>query len=64
MLLQADSIDETVQYLQRSIEHSQIGREIDLRSALQTNPQSNSNASSNPSESKDNSVGIADPTGR
>ena len=64
MLLQADSIDETVQYLQRSIEHSQIGREIDLSSALQNNPQSNGNSGSNPSEAKGNSVGIADPTGR
>jgi hypothetical protein len=51
-----------VQYLQRSIEHSQIGREIDLSSALQTNPQSGSNSGSNPPESKDNSVGVADPT--
>ena len=64
MLLQADSIDETVQYLQRSIEHSQIGREIDLSSALQNNPQPNGNSGSNPSEAKGNSVGIADPTGR
>jgi cyanophycin synthetase len=36
MLLQADSIDATVQYLQRSIEHENLGREIDLDSALQT----------------------------
>jgi cyanophycin synthetase len=35
MLLQADSIDETVQYLQRSIEHENLGREIDLDSALE-----------------------------
>jgi cyanophycin synthetase len=38
MLLQADTIDETVQYLQRAIEHNQIGREIDLNSALDANP--------------------------
>ena len=37
MLLQADTIDETVQYLQRAMEHHQLGREIDLSSALQTN---------------------------
>jgi cyanophycin synthetase len=34
MLLQADSIDATVQYLQRSIEHQNLGREIDFDSAL------------------------------
>jgi cyanophycin synthetase len=38
MLLQADTIDETVQYLQRAIEHNQLGREIDLTSALENNP--------------------------
>jgi cyanophycin synthetase len=38
MLLQADTIDETVQYLQRAIEHNQLGREIDLNSALESNP--------------------------
>lgn len=38
MLLQADTIDETVQYLQRAIEHNQLGREIDLNSALDANP--------------------------
>jgi cyanophycin synthetase len=37
MLLQADSIDETVQYLQRAIEHENLGREIDMDSALDTN---------------------------
>lgn len=37
MLLQADTIDETVQYLQRAIEHNQLGREIDLSSALESN---------------------------
>jgi cyanophycin synthetase len=38
MLLQADTIDETVQYLQRAMEHNQLGREIDLNSALETKP--------------------------
>ncbi len=38
MLLQADTIDDTVQYLQRAMEHNQLGREIDLTSALETNP--------------------------
>lgn len=38
MLLQADTIDETVQYLQRAMEHNQLGREIDLNSALDGNP--------------------------
>ena len=60
MLLQADTIDETVQYLQRAIEHNQLGREIDLNSALDANPTSQSpdqgsSASapvSNPSSSK------------
>lgn len=37
MLLQADTIDETVQYLQRAMEHQQLGREIDLNSALDSN---------------------------
>ncbi|MEK0425177.1 MAG: Cyanophycin synthetase [Planctomycetota bacterium] len=40
MLLQADTIDETVQYLQLAIEHNQLGREIDLNSALESNPSS------------------------
>jgi cyanophycin synthetase len=35
MLLQADSIDATVQYLQRAIEHKQMGCEIDIHAALQ-----------------------------
>jgi len=60
MLLQADTIDETVQYLQRAIEHNQLGREIDLNSALDANPTAQSpdqgsSASapvSNPSSSK------------
>jgi cyanophycin synthetase len=60
MLLQADTIDETVQYLQRAIEHNQLGREIDLNSALHANPSaqspeqgSSASASvSNPSSSK------------
>jgi cyanophycin synthetase len=60
MLLQADTIDETVQYLQRAIEHNQLGREIDLNSALDANPTAQSpdqgsSASapvSNPSPSK------------
>jgi cyanophycin synthetase len=60
MLLQADTIDETVQYLQRAIEHNQLGREIDLNSALDANPtaQSSDQGSSasapvsNPSSSK------------
>jgi cyanophycin synthetase len=38
MLLQADTIDDTVQYLQRAMEHNQLGREIDLTSALEANP--------------------------
>jgi cyanophycin synthetase len=42
MLLQADTIDETVQYLQRAIEHNQLGREIDLNSALHANPSTHS----------------------
>jgi cyanophycin synthetase len=42
MLLQADTIDETVQYLQRAMEHNQLGREIDLNSALETKPTSHS----------------------
>ncbi len=36
MLLQADTIDATVQYLQRAIEHENLGREIDLDAALRT----------------------------
>jgi cyanophycin synthetase len=36
MLLQADTIDATVQYLQRAMEHENLGREIDLNAALQT----------------------------
>jgi cyanophycin synthetase len=42
MLLQADTIDETVQYLQRAMEHNQLGREIDLNSALETKPTAHS----------------------
>ncbi|MFM8189111.1 MAG: cyanophycin synthetase [Pirellula sp.] len=42
MLLQADTIDETVQYLQRAMEHNQLGREIDLNSALETKPMAHS----------------------
>jgi cyanophycin synthetase len=38
MLLQADTIDDTVQYLQLAMEHNQLGREIDLTSALEANP--------------------------
>lgn len=34
MLLQADTIDATVQYLQRAIEHENLGREIDLNTAM------------------------------
>jgi cyanophycin synthetase len=60
MLLQADTIDETVQYLQRAIEHNQLGREIDLNSALDANPTAQSSdhgasasaPASNPSPSK------------
>jgi hypothetical protein len=60
MLLQADTIDETVQYLQRAIEHNQLGREIDLNSALDANPTAQSSdhgasasaPASNPSSSK------------
>lgn len=60
MLLQADTIDETVQYLQRAIEHNQLGREIDLNSALDANPtapssdhgSSASAPASNPSSSR------------
>ena len=49
MLLQADTIDETVQYLQRAIEHNQLGREIDLNSALESNPSAQaSSQESNP----------------
>ncbi|MFN9437473.1 MAG: glutamate ligase domain-containing protein, partial [Planctomycetota bacterium] len=36
ILLQADTIDATVQYLQRAIEHENLGREIDLDVALRT----------------------------
>jgi cyanophycin synthetase len=35
LLMQADVIDEAVQYLHHSIEHESLGREIDLDSALQ-----------------------------
>ncbi len=34
--MQADTIDEAVQYLQRAFEHESLGREIDLDSALHT----------------------------
>jgi len=44
MLLQADTIDETVQYLQRAMEHNQLGREIDLNSALDANTTQRSGA--------------------
>jgi len=44
MLLQADTIDETVQYLQRAMEHNQLGREIDLNSALDANSTQRSGA--------------------
>jgi cyanophycin synthetase len=37
LLMQADVIDEAVQYLHHSIEHDSVGREIDLKAAL-TNP--------------------------
>jgi cyanophycin synthetase len=36
LLMQADTIDEAVQYLQRAFEHESLGREIDLDSALHT----------------------------
>lgn len=34
LLMQADTIDEAVQYLQRAFEHESLGREIDLDSAI------------------------------
>jgi cyanophycin synthetase len=34
LLMQADTIDEAVQYLQHSIEHESVGREIELDTAL------------------------------
>jgi cyanophycin synthetase len=39
MLLQADTIDATVQYLQRAMEHENLGKEIDMDSALRNKDQ-------------------------
>ena len=62
MLLQADTIDETVQYLQRSIQHNQVGREIDLNSALETN-QANPKSTNKPSgDSTVPSISSIDPS--
>jgi cyanophycin synthetase len=52
MLLQADSIDETVQYLQRAIEHENLGREIDMDSALDANEASAKSTPVNIQEAK------------
>ena len=35
LLMQADTIDEAVQYLHHSIEHESLGREIELDAAIQ-----------------------------
>jgi hypothetical protein len=34
VMMQADVIDETMQYLQQKLEHQALGREIDLDSAI------------------------------
>ena len=47
MLLQADTIDATVQYLQRAIEHENLGREIDLDVALRTKQEPDSGDTGN-----------------
>ncbi|MFZ4468602.1 MAG: cyanophycin synthetase [Pirellula sp.] len=57
MLLQADTIDETVQYLQRAIEHNQLGREIDLNSALDANP-----AAQSPDQGSSASAPVSNPS--
>jgi cyanophycin synthetase len=45
LVLQADVIDETMQYLQQKIEHQAIGREIDLDAAIRIKHGSNTNLS-------------------
>jgi cyanophycin synthetase len=39
VVMQADVIDETMQYLQQKLEHQSLGREIDLDAAMGTAPQ-------------------------
>jgi cyanophycin synthetase len=51
MLLQADTIDATVQYLQRAIEHENLGREIDLDVALRTKQEPEPSAAVDPTAS-------------
>jgi hypothetical protein len=64
MLLQADTIDATVQYLQRAIEHENLGREIDLDVALRTKqePDSGDTGNLSVSNSTTHSSSASNPT--